>query len=152
MPKLLNVVAATAFLALAAFTFMLHGSPWMIGLFFAASVYLYVLAFTGLSAGLSDVHDAVGFIQDPAEAIMDHATDQLFPDDEADRGAKRASPLDALRSAIGGDEHGAGNKEFDPDAAIARHLAAKRAERAQAAAAPAHPAMPHRPVFGRRTS
>ena len=41
---------------------------------------------------------------------------------------------------------------FDPDAAIARHLAAKRAERAQAVAAPAHPAMPQRPVFGRRTS
>jgi len=41
---------------------------------------------------------------------------------------------------------------FDPDAAIARHLAAKRAARAQAPAAPAHPVMPHRPVFGRRTS
>ena len=152
MPKLLNVVAATTFLALAVFTFMLHGSPWLIGLLFAASVYLYVLAFAGMSAGLSDIQDAIGFVRDPADAIMDHATDQLFPDSGADSGTRRASAFDAIRSAVGGDEHAAGTKEFDPDAVIARHLAARRAEGAQGAAAPAHPAMPHRPVFGRRVS
>lgn len=142
MPKLINAVAATAFLAGAVFTFMVHGSPWTIGLLFAASVYLYVLAFTGLSSGLSDVHDAVGFIQDPAEAIVDRAAD-LLP--EPDRGTDRPSPFEKLRAVVDGDEQ---NKEFDPDAVIARYLAERPPGGASPMAAAGHGAAPR--TFGRR--
>lgn len=129
-------------MAFAAYLYINHGSPWMIGLSFAASLYLGVLAFTGLSAGgVVDLRDAVDFVSNPAEAIFDRAVDTLAPEPAA--GNRQPSALGKLAAMIDGD--GEAKSDFDPDAAIQRYLA-ERPTDAPLLAAPS----PAQRTFGRR--
>jgi hypothetical protein len=133
MPNWKNLLIATAFMGFAAYLYIHHGSPWMIGLSFAASLYLGVLAFTGLSAGgIVDLRDAVDFVSNPAEAIFERAADAL-----------PAKPVSKLAAMIDGDSDA--KSDFDPDAAIQRYLA----ERPAGAPPLAAPSTAPR-TFGRR--
>lgn len=135
MPNWKNLLIATAFMGFAAYLFIHHGSPWIIGLSFAASLYLFVLAFTGLSAGgVVDLCDAVGFVVSPTEAIVDRAASAL-----------PAKPVSKLAAMIDGDSEADAKSDFDPDAAIQRYLA-ERPAGAPPLAAPS----PAPRTFGRR--
>ena len=75
--------------------------------------------------------------------------------DEIDRRASTA-PTAPAATSVAGAERGEASSEFDPDAAIERYLANKRAGEASASAkspspAPVGLAARPRPVFGRRT-
>lgn len=133
MPNWKNLVIATAFMGFAAYLYLHHGSPWMIGLSFAASLYLGVLAFTGLSAGgVVDLCDAVDFVVSPTQAIVDRAARAL-----------PAKPVSKLTAMIDGDDEA--KSGFDPDAVIERYLA-ERPAGAPPLAAPS----PAPRTFGRR--
>jgi len=148
MPNVKNVVAGTAFLALAGFAFYEHASPWLIGLLFAAAFYLYALAATGMSSdGLSDLNDAIDFVGNPTRTIADRAVDQIAPKAEAAGGRFRELWSDFVAEVRDDKPEAAPAKEFDPDAVIARYLAERpqRPEVGDAAEARA----PH-PTFGRK--
>ena len=133
MPNWKNLLIATAFMGFAAYLYIHHGSPWMIGLSFAASLYLGVLAFTGLSAGgVVDLRDAVDFVSNPTEAIIERAA-----------GALPAKPVSKLAAMIDGDSEA--GSDFDPDAVIQRYIAERPAD-----AAPLAAPSPAPRTFGRR--
>lgn len=142
MPNWKNLLIATAFMGFAAYLYIHHGSPWMVGLSFAASLYLGVLAFTGLSAGgVVDLRDAVDFVRNPTEAIFDRTLDTLAPEPAAGDG--QPSALGKLAAMIDGEDEAKSN--FDPDAAIQRYLAERPADAPPLAAPSAAPR-----TFGRR--
>jgi hypothetical protein len=155
MPNIKNVLIGTVFLSLAVFTFLQHGSPWMIGLLFAASMYLFVIAFTGLSSeGVADLQDAIDFVRNPREALTDRIMDTVLPDPDAEQGTERKSILADFIAEVRGDEgcgdavRASSEKPFDPDAVIAKYLA-DRPQQAPAGEAAGLGAAA-RPTFGRK--
>jgi hypothetical protein len=122
-----SIVAGFLLLGLAYWSFTADGLGASALVCAAAAAFFFFRGAQGLevdSAG--DPTALIDFVRDPADAIVDTATDQLadwFNDD------KKA------------DEAGQG---FDPDAAIARYLAQRGTETAP----PVHSAPPR--VFGRK--
>jgi hypothetical protein len=106
-----------------------------------------VIDFAGLSAGgLDDLRDAVDFVRNPKDAIVDRTVDQILPQAEAAESHLRGMWAGFLAELRGGAKaEPASAEEFDPDAVIARYLA----ERPQTADAPPSPAAA-RPSFGRK--
>jgi hypothetical protein len=144
MPNWKNLLLATFFLGFAAYLYLHHGSPWAIGLFFAASLYLGVLAFTGLSAGgVVDLRDAVDFVSNPADAIFERTLDTLAPEPAA--GDRQPGTLGRIAAMIDGDADADAKSDFDPDAAIQRYMASRPAD-----AAPLAAQSPAPRTFGRR--
>jgi hypothetical protein len=91
----------------------------------AAAAFFFFRGAQGLSVEeAGDASALIDFVKDPADAIVDTATDRL---------ADWLQPNEA-QAATGGEQRG-----FDPDAVIARHLEQRKAEAAAApASAPAY--------------
>ena len=149
MPNVKNVLVGTVFLSLAGLEFFRQGSPWTIGLLFAAAIYLYALAVTRMSSGgLSDLTDALDFVGNPTRTIADRTVDQLLPEAEKAEGRFWGKYREFVAEVRNEESQAAPAKAFDPDAAIARYLAERPnnvgiPEANDAASAP-------RPTFGRK--
>ena len=128
-----SIAVGFLLLALAVWTYSFDGFGSLTLFCGVAAVFLFVRGAQGVSVGDSgDPTALIEFVTNPADAIVDSATDRFTDWMQGDKATPQASTV-------------AEQPGFDADAAIARYLAQRETEPADAPASPA----PHR-GFGRK--
>ena len=123
------------FFGFGAFKLFTDGSPWLVGLCFAASAYLFYRALhdqTG--APVDDLQFAVDFVRNPYDAVVDQVVGHFTERDDEPAEQNRPPVAQAL---VRPEEPAPEPSGFDPDAAIARYLANRPAPEPAPLARPA---------------
>ena len=145
MPNWRNLLVAAGLFGFGTYTFINHGSVWTGALACAAGLYVLAISVLGLSSGAgADLQEAIKFVRNPKDAILDRAIADLGGAEEPGPSATEA--VFGRVASLFENQHDEPPKQFDPDAAFARYMATRPpggpAEEQSAPAA--------RPSFGRK--